>query len=70
MDLRKTENKQTVFWEMVNQFDKIAKKKNNKISWIDLWDVEVSVGKKFGLTTKQSQNISQQVLTEFAKKGE
>jgi|TARA_R110001592_G_scaffold96729_1_gene277575 hypothetical protein len=70
MDLRKTENKQTVFWEMVNQFDKIAKKKKNKISLIDLWDVEFSVEKKFGLTTKQSQNISQQILTEFAKKGE
>ena len=66
MDLRKTENKQTVFWEMVNQFDKIAKKKKNKISLIDLWDVEFSVEKKFGLTTKQSQ----QILTEFAKKGE
>lgn len=66
MDLRKTENKQTVFWTIANEFDKIAKKKKNKISIIDVWDVEVIVEKKFGLTPQQSQNMSHQVLNKFA----
>jgi hypothetical protein len=70
MDLRKTENKQKVFWKIANEFDKVAKKKNNKISLIDVWDVEFIVEKKFGLTSEQSQNISHQVLNKFAKLGE
>lgn len=66
MDLRKTENKQKVFWSIASEFDKIAKKKKNSISIIDVWDVEFFVEKKFGLTPQQSQNMSHQVLNKFA----
>lgn len=66
MDLRNAENKQKIFWSIANEFDKIAKKNKNRISIIDVWDVEMIVEKKFGLTGQQSHNMSHQVLNKFA----
>lgn len=70
MDLRNPKNRQTIIKSFANEFSKIAKKKNNRISLIDIWDTEAVIEKKFGLTMKQSGKMSYQVLNMYAKREE
>ena len=53
MDLRKKEDKRKVLNAMTKHFDRIAVKKNNFISLIDIWNVEDFIQKKFKLSNLQ-----------------
>jgi len=70
MDLRNQKNKQIIIKSFTDEFNKIAKKKNNRISLIDIWDTEAVIEKKFGLTMKQSGKMSYQVLNMYAQREE
>ena len=64
MDLRIKRNKKNVFNAMVNHFDRIASKKNNIISLIDIWDVEDFIQKKFKLNDRQIRIITDKVFND------
>ena len=64
MDLRIKRNKKNVFNAMVNHFDRIASKKNNIISLIDIWNVEDFIQKKFKLNDRQIRIITDKVFND------
>ena len=53
-------------WKITNyilsRFDEIAKKKNNRISLIDLWDVQFEAEKKYNISDYQSQKLTTETL--------
>tara|TARA_B100000575_G_C22582662_1_gene367041 strand:- start:325 stop:510 length:186 start_codon:yes stop_codon:yes gene_type:complete len=46
---------------IINRF-KVISENNNKISLIDLWNVQLEVEEKFNITDNQSQGITTEVL--------
>jgi hypothetical protein len=55
-------NKPVIIDYIINRFTKIAKKNNNKISIIDIWDVQFELEVKFEISEYQSEKITNQVL--------
>ena len=62
MDLRKKEDKNRILESMIQRFDKIAVKKNNHISLIDIWNVEDYIQKRFKLSNLQTSLMTDTIL--------
>tara|TARA_R100001509_G_C4832287_1_gene203724 strand:+ start:511 stop:723 length:213 start_codon:yes stop_codon:yes gene_type:complete len=68
LDLRNPKHKILARKFIINQFNKIAKKKKGKISIIDLWNTEFKLEKKYNLNSRQSQKLTSNVLNFIAFK--
>ena len=62
-------NKPVIIDYIINRFTKIAKKNNNKISIIDIWDVQFELEIKFEISEYQSEKITKLIeITELLTK--
>ena len=55
-------NKPKIINYIINRFNQISKKKDNKISLIDLWDVQFEIEKKYNISDYQSQKLTTETL--------
>ena len=55
-------NKPKIIKYIINRFNQISKKNDNKLSIIDIWDVQLETEQKFNISEYQVEKLTSKLL--------